>query len=81
MRGAHVFLPLSPVRVGQQVGQGDVIGFVGSTGWSTGPHLHFVIQQNVGMKLISLPFEFSLPDGNSAPPIEGQFVGNVPVIP
>lgn len=29
------------VRVGDKVTQGDIVGAVGSTGWATGPHLHF----------------------------------------
>lgn len=34
------------VRTGQQVRQGEVIGYVGSTGASTGNHLHYETQMN-----------------------------------
>jgi murein DD-endopeptidase MepM/ murein hydrolase activator NlpD len=38
---AHMSRFASNLRKGTRVSQGDVIGYVGSTGWSTGNHLHY----------------------------------------
>lgn len=43
------------VRSGQQVEAGQRIGVSGNTGYSTAPHLHFVVQANTGMQLRSIP--------------------------
>jgi murein DD-endopeptidase MepM/ murein hydrolase activator NlpD len=43
-RYAHMSKTMA--KVGQQVAAGDVIGAIGSTGRSTGPHLHFEVRVN-----------------------------------
>ncbi|WP_240126675.1 M23 family metallopeptidase [Thermomonas alba] len=51
------------VRVGQRVDAGQPIGLSGNTGYSTAPHLHFAVQVNRGMQLLSIPFRLTAPDG------------------
>jgi murein DD-endopeptidase MepM/ murein hydrolase activator NlpD len=43
-----VYNHLSGYRVSQgaRVGRGEVVGYVGTTGWSTGCHLHFTVLRN-----------------------------------
>lgn len=44
------------VEVGQKVKAGDVIGYEGSTGDSTGPHLHFEVHQGMWNQIDPAPF-------------------------
>lgn len=55
---AHLQLESVQVLPGQRVSGGQKIGFSGDTGFSSGPHLHFAVQQNLGMKISSIPFTF-----------------------
>ncbi|MEN9219935.1 MAG: LysM peptidoglycan-binding domain-containing protein [Thermostichales cyanobacterium GMQP_bins_62] len=44
------------VTVGQQVSQGQTIMSRGSTGWSTGPHLHFEVRPGGGAAVDPMPY-------------------------
>jgi murein DD-endopeptidase MepM/ murein hydrolase activator NlpD len=43
---AHLSGFAGDVHRGTRVAQGDTIGFVGATGWATGPHLHYEFRVN-----------------------------------
>jgi len=45
-------------RVGQQIKRGEVIGYVGSTGKSTGPHCHYEVHKN-GQKIDPVYFFYN----------------------
>ncbi len=43
---AHLSRFAAGIRNGVRVRQGDTIGYVGATGWATGPHLHYEFRVN-----------------------------------
>jgi len=57
---AHLSRFAPQLKQGARISQGDVIGYVGQTGWATGPHLHYEFR--VGDEQRD-PLTVALPDG------------------
>ena len=61
----YLHLSRRAVRRGEKVEQGEVIGYVGATGWATGPHLHYEFVVNGvhrNPRTVDLPEVEPLPD-------------------
>jgi murein DD-endopeptidase MepM/ murein hydrolase activator NlpD len=65
---AHLQLDTVRVRPGQRVQRGEYIANSGNTGYSSGPHLHFVVLRNAGLRSESVPVTFAGPGGASIVP-------------
>lgn len=51
----YTHLSVISVSDGQQVSAGQVLGYSGSTGYATGPHLHFGVFASAGAKITTFP--------------------------
>ena len=66
---AHLSRFAPGMKAGARVSQGDVVGYVGMTGWATGPHLHYEFRvDNVQRNplTIALPNAQPVPAGQKA---------------
>lgn len=69
---AHILYGSLAVAVGQKIEVGQVLARIGNTGYSTGPHLHFVMRYNSGRGGYSFPFKF-ITDQGAKQPKEGKY--------
>jgi murein DD-endopeptidase MepM/ murein hydrolase activator NlpD len=63
---AHLSRFAPGMKAGARVSQGDVVGYVGMTGWATGPHLHYEFRVDNVQKnpqTIALPNAQPIPAG------------------
>jgi len=71
---AHLNWNSIRVRPGERVQAGQYIADSGNTGFSSGPHLHFAVQKNMGMRVDSLPVAFRGANAAQVRPTTGQLL-------
>lgn len=68
---AHLTTDGATASFGDRVRRGQVIGRSGNSGYSRGPHLHFVLLGYGGRRSVSLPFSYLSADGRRIAPRKG----------
>ena len=75
---AHLNWNSIRVRPGDRVTAGQYIADSGNTGFSSGPHLHFAVQKNMGMRIDSLPIAFRGRSAAQVRPAMGEMLTAYP---
>ncbi len=69
---AHLNWNTIRVQPGDKVERGEYIADSGNTGFSSGPHLHFAVIRNKGLRLESVPVVFEGPNNSEIVPETGN---------
>ena len=73
---AHLSWDSIRVSPGDRVRRGQLLAASGNTGFTSGPHLHFVVQRNAGLQTLSVPLRFDDGYGGSITPRRGELLRN-----
>lgn len=71
---AHLNTHTIRVRPGDRIERGEYIADSGNTGFSSGPHLHFAVVRNAGMRIESVPVTFLGADFDTVVPASGALL-------